>query len=87
MKQQNIGNKNTIFIHINQKTMTVQEFNSISEILGLSLMPSNSFLNFELSISEPFRVIGDIKLLSGIGDRYYKIFIQNGYIRNLKVIK
>ena len=85
-RHENESKSGVMFI-INQKSMTVFEFNELVKMLSHSLQGACSFLKFELIVVESFRLAGDIGLLSEMGKIYYKAFVRKGYIRNLKVIK
>lgn len=87
MSRHEFKEKSFIQIVINQKVMTVEEFNALASLLVQFYSKPNAFLKPNFRVLKSFRVIGDTKLLSTIGSVYYKAFIREGIIQNLRVIK
>ena len=93
MKKPNFPNKSFIQIVINQETMTVEEFNNLVKVMTM-FGPDNRIsadkkehINVTLKILKPFRLTGNIQNLSVIASVYYRAFIREGLIQNLRVIK
>ena len=93
MKNPNFPNKSFVEININQETMTVFEFNDLVKVMTM-FGPDNrisadkkAYIDVKLKILKPFRLTGNIQNLSVMASVYYRAFIREGLIKNLRVIK
>ena len=87
MSRHEFKDKSIIQIIINQRIMSVEQFNALASLLMQFHSKPISFLEPNLKVLKPFRITGDTKLLSIAGSIYYKALIRDGAIQNLRVIK